>query len=326
MSVYIVKRDTKKGRRWHVRYQEGRYAPVVFLGSFDTERRAKLRMERAKDEVAQGRKPTRYAIEAEADTATLAEAGAAWLETLNDIADGTRRYYTRSVNTLPDELATKNPHAVTYVDVQAWVKQLSKRYARGTIDRELTVLRMLLDNAGVRDNPASDKRVRLPRKQQKIHRLPSRSELATLRRILHTREGLLLLLEHTGLRIHEAAALRWEDIDYERDRLFVAKSKTPAGRRFVERLDGDPPYPDRKGAEASALVFSSPGAMSLSNVLREAHAKKGAPLYSAHDFRHLHASRLLHHRILSPAEIAARLGHASPAITLSIYSHVVPPD
>lgn len=40
-----------------------------------------------------------------------------------------------------------------------------------------------------------------------------------------------------------------------------------------------------------------------------------------HDFRHSHASYLIHHGVPVTA-IAARLGHSSPKITLDVYSHV----
>jgi integrase len=45
-----------------------------------------------------------------------------------------------------------------------------------------------------------------------------------------------------------------------------------------------------------------------------------------HRLRHLHASRLMHQGRLSPAEIAVRLGHASPQTTLARYTWIVPPD
>jgi integrase len=47
---------------------------------------------------------------------------------------------------------------------------------------------------------------------------------------------------------------------------------------------------------------------------------------SSHEFRHLAASRWLHEGVLSPAEIAARLGHTTPAVLMMTYAHVLPPS
>ncbi len=41
------------------------------------------------------------------------------------------------------------------------------------------------------------------------------------------------LLRYTGLRVSEACALRWGDVDLDAQRLTVRESKTPAGRRTI---------------------------------------------------------------------------------------------
>jgi integrase len=49
----------------------------------------------------------------------------------------------------------------------------------------------------------------------------------------------------------------------------------------------------------------------------------GVPAIRFHDLRHTHATLLLKAGV--PVHVVAqRLGHASPALTLSIYSHVLP--
>lgn len=44
---------------------------------------------------------------------------------------------------------------------------------------------------------------------------------------------IIYLLRYTGLRVSEACALRWTDIDLDAQRLTVRESKTPAGRRTI---------------------------------------------------------------------------------------------
>lgn len=340
MSVYIVRRETKKGPRWYVRAEITRKSPAdapgtvnvqhatLHLGTFDTERRAKMRKEVAKDEIALGREPQRYAQEAApVKTRTLREVGEEWIATRHDLKEVTRKPYVRMIRTWPDEIADLDVTAITHQDVQAWVTVMARRLKRGSIARELVVLKLVLDYADVPDNAARNRRVKMPTKQRRVYRLPTKAQLLEIRARLPRREALFDLLEHTGLRIHEAANLRWRDIDTARGRLLVEESKTAAGRRFVEHLPGTPPFPLKPaGVDPSRKVFEHPGPMTLTNVLRESHKRHGTFLMSAHELRHLHASRLLHEQILSPAQIAARLGHTDPGITLRTYTHVVPPD
>lgn len=47
----------------------------------------------------------------------------------------------------------------------------------------------------------------------------------------------------------------------------------------------------------------------------------GVPIIRIHDLRHSHASYLINNNVPILA-ISRRLGHASPAITLNVYSHL----
>lgn len=326
MSVYIVERETKtKGKRFHVRYEQGRDDPIIHLGVFATEEDAIIRRNEAIAVVARGEVPYRKRIERKPPRQTMREAGDAWIETLHDLAPRTIKNYRRTILTLPAWLAGMHPQDVTHRDVQRFVDEMKPRFARTTIERELVAMLSVLDYAGV-PNPSSGRKLRLPRKQRKPFRLPSREDIAALHAALPDRVELLVFLEHTGLRIGEAAMLRWGDFDAKRGRFLVQDAKTAAGRRWVEHLPGAPVFPDPpEDADAHGVAFS-PSPLSLTAAIWHAHKRGACPLYSAHDFRHLHASRLLHDGVLSPAQIAARLGHADPGVTLRVYSHVVPPE
>lgn len=327
VTVYIVKRETGKGARWHVRYQARRRSPIVHLGSFESETLAKLRRQAALEEVARGGTPSRALPAEPAPVLTVALAGQAWLVTLQDLAPNTVKGYRKAVRDLPDWLAGIEVEGMTRAHVQAYALELGERFKRSTTAKELGVLRRLLDHAGAEPNPAADRRIRLPRAERHVYRLPTRAQLAAMHEAMPSRSALMLLLEHTGLRIEEATALRWRDVDHARGRLLVADSKTPSGVRFVERLPGSPPFPVApRNVDPADRVFRSPSPASLTGILSVSHKRHKTFLMSAHEFRHLHASRLLHDGILSPAQIAARLGHASPLITLGTYAHLVPPS
>lgn len=335
MSVIIVKRrispDPRTGRerfRWHVRYQAHRRSPIVHLGSFESETLAKLRRQSALEDVARGRAPSRDAPPQPVAALTIREANDALYATLQDLAPRTLKVYRQAFANQPRWLAETPVDAVSVHDVQRYALELGARFKRSTTSKEIGVLRRVLDHAGVDPNPAASRRVRLPRAQRRVYRLPTRAQLEAMRAVMPARAELMLLLEHTGLRIGEAAALRWQDIDHERRRLLVTgEVKTPASRRWVEHLPGCPPFPTPPpGAEPGDRVFRAPSPESLTGMIRVAHLRHGTFLMSAHEFRHLHASRLLHDGTLSPAQIAARLGHATPTITLNTYTHVVPPS
>jgi len=165
---------------------------------------------------------------------------------------------------------------------------------------------------------------------------------------------LWLVLAMTGLRRGEALALRWTDLDLERARLSVRRSlvpingtvevhepKTSRGRRLValdpftvsavrawscrqkeERLEWGPAWTD------SGLVFTRTDGKLLhpervSKAFRTAVKKTGLPQIHLHDLRHTHATLALEAGV-HPKVVSDRLGHATVAITLDIYSHAIP--
>ena len=165
---------------------------------------------------------------------------------------------------------------------------------------------------------------------------------------------LWLTLAMTGMRRGEALALRWTDVDLERARLSVRRSlvpingtvevhepKTSRGRRLValdpftvsvlrawsrrqkeERLEWGPAWTD------SGLLFTRADGKLIhpervSKAFRAAVKKTGLPQIHLHDLRHTHATLALEAGV-HPKVVSDRLGHATVAITLDIYSHAIP--
>lgn len=154
----------------------------------------------------------------------------------------------------------------------------------------------------------------------------------------------VLIAATTGMRRGEILALRWRDIDLDAGVLRVARSlqqistglefkepKSARGRRNISlakatvsalqahkaahdtapdglvvcREDGTPWPPDQLSVEFH--VFTRRNGFSI----------------RFHDLRHTHASNLLRDGV--PVNVVSqRLGHAEPAITLNVYSHVLP--
>lgn len=161
------------------------------------------------------------------------------------------------------------------------------------------------------------------------------------------------LLATTGMRRGEVLGLRWSDADLERHSISVSRAlvivaykpqlsdvKTGHGRRTI---DLEPKtvgvlraWKKRQMEEhmlanvrpKSDYIFAHPDGSwinpdYLSQVFDRRVARSGLPAIRLHDLRHTHASILLKQGV--PLKVVSeRLGHASPAFTLSVYQHLLP--
>jgi integrase len=172
-----------------------------------------------------------------------------------------------------------------------------------------------------------------------------------------------LLAAYTGARRGELLNLRWRDVDFDSAEIritgsvaFIAGERiegtTKSGRsrtvsldaetvrilrahrakQNAERLElgeawrggsesyvltawGEPIHPDTVSSLMSTLIQRH-------NAPKEGVQPEPLPHARLHDLRHVHATILLLAGV--PVHVvAARLGHADPSITLSVYAHVV---
>lgn len=153
------------------------------------------------------------------------------------------------------------------------------------------------------------------------------------------------LLLSTGLRVGEAMALSWSDIDFKNKFVSVSKTlvqqinkiqdspKTKESNRTVF-LDDDTIHflkewkrnqNDGSISLHDSLVFSYHQKMRSYECERQRllkHFKKaGVSNIGFHGFRHTHASLLMNNDV-NPKEIQHRLGHADYSITMNTYSHL----
>ena len=160
---------------------------------------------------------------------------------------------------------------------------------------------------------------------------------------------LVRLLAFSGLRINEALALEWSDIDFNSCTLSVNKtlsraekgfkSSTPKTKASVRTIPLDTKTMQVLKAwrtihkemlfmngKRSELLFSNylGVVISYTNHWRQVETrlnKTGVTPLSFHAFRHTHAS-LLFASGVSMKEAQARLGHSSIQMTMDIYTHV----
>jgi integrase len=166
--------------------------------------------------------------------------------------------------------------------------------------------------------------------------------------------ALWLLVATTGMRRAELAGLRWIDIDLAAARLsprrprvvvnYVVHESEPKTRMGKRSLALDPAtlaalqeHKARQEQERaqvgpawmdSGLVFTRPDGSPIhpdliTDWFRRLARNAGLPAIRLHDVRHSYATAALAAGI--PAKvISERLGHATIAITLDVYSHVIP--
>ena len=162
----------------------------------------------------------------------------------------------------------------------------------------------------------------------------------------------------TGMRRGELCALRWQDVDLDAGGLRVERSleqtrvgglcfkapKTARGRRTISlspsvvaelRAHWKAQQEQRLAlglgrAAPEGLVFPTYEGKprqpdGLSKEFSETMREIGLPHVTLHTLRHTHASQLITSG-MDILTVSRRLGHSSPAITLTVYGHLLSPE
>lgn len=176
----------------------------------------------------------------------------------------------------------------------------------------------------------------------------------------HRLEALFILALATGMRRGELLALKWQDLDLERGTLQVrriltripsklpgkgfeeAEPKTDKGRRSIvlppftvealkghqlrqleAKLKAGPAWQDHDYVFCTSIGTHLNPTRDVLDVFKSLLGKAGLPDIRFHDLRHSSATMLLGMKI-HPKVVQEILGHSQIAITLDIYSHVLP--
>lgn len=207
-------------------------------------------------------------------------------------------------------------------------------------------------------NPASAKAVKPPRVSRKEMECWTADELE---RFLLAAQGndfyaAFRLAAFTGMRRGEIAALRWGDIDFATNRVYVQRSRAVFTEQGKQRLvDGTPKsdrprvisidaetadilsqhrleqarrwYPNEcTGPQHDVFLTWRGGKLNPQTLgyefLKLIRELPGQPRISFHGLRHTHATLLLKQGV-HPKVVQERLGHANISITMDTYSHVI---
>lgn len=234
--------------------------------------------------------------------------------------------------------------------VQAWSDELAASYSHTTVGRCVGILSGICATAVgdglMAHNPCE--RVRLPKKQPSDRHYLTPEQLLALAAASGTRAPIILVLGLCGLRYGELRALRVQDVDFDRNRITVARSATKAGTVTVEKStkgnrvrtvamptlvcdalrrqtegkrDDDLVFDDGHGGYIAYQCASGSGRGWFKRALQQA----GLEPMSVHDLRHTAASIAIH----SGAHVKAvqrMLGHKSAAMTLDTYADLFDND
>ena len=234
---------------------------------------------------------------------------------------------------------------ITPKDINRYMKQLPKTYARKTCTTRLNILNMIFKFSVVEElcenNPCEY--VTVPKGHgAKKRRAPTEEEIKKINSSLgvmyhHLDVGLLaIFFFYTGLRKGEALALQYKDIDREAAQINVNKSvyyinndpsikkpKTEAGERKVI-------VPDYllkllpNGKPSHYLFGETPEKLMRQHFFEKAWArwqKETGLTLTAHQLRHGHAT-LMHDAGIDVKDAQAQLGHSDISTTQNIYTEV----
>jgi integrase len=295
-SAWIISRETKDGgKRYRVKFRPGgREAAVRYAGSFRTMREARIRRDAIAGDLAALRMPELYLVGPDR-LPTLAELAERWRASLADL--------------------------VAELHAAGLKKQ--------TLRKTLSVGAMVFDHARIDPNPWRDRlTVKLPREERRELHPPTAAHVEAVVRLLPKQYRLpALVLDATGMRIGEAEALTWGDVDEPRQRWRVSGAVAKTGRarwvpvpdvifeavtRLVAREDRVPERP----------VFQGFGGDRFRTAITRACTAAGVPAFSPHDLRHRRVS-LLHLGGMPWARMGELVGHDDLVTTARTYTHVV---
>lgn len=258
---------------------------------------------------------------------------------------------------------------INRLEYQKWINVLRENYSAGTVRRIHSIVSCAIDDAVhefqlLRQNPL--KKISIPKEIEKDERIAyfSREQLDVFlnqvkpvknSKYQHSMQYLALftLMARSGIRIGEALALQWDDLDSTNHLLTISKTlvyplnsepyistpKTKSSRRTIKldtvtmqlleehrtnQQEVIQMYPYYKATKDNIIFHQHDGRWLRTNVVRDYFKtvckRAGLSVLSPHALRHSHAVHLLEAGA-NIKYVSERLGHASVKITADTYLH-----
>ena len=350
----VLERHGKQGTTYGLRFRAYGKRHYLTLSAGTTQTQAETELENVLADVRRGlwQPPVAAPVaETPREVPTLHEFASAWHARRQGIVKARTSEWERWALSghLLAHFATRRVSEIDGAAVRAYVaaKQAEGVLSARSINSTLRVLSLVLAEA-VEDellpvNPVT--RARLLRAKKPARGWLEPDELADLLdACTEQSRALVAVMALAGLRVSEAAALRWRSVDLAAARLTVEASKTDAGRRVIGDLNpelvellkvhrmrshftgpDDVVFATSTGREKARSSIARQVLRPALDRANEARTKAGRPPIrraSAHDLRRTFCS-LAFAAGASPAAVMQALGHTSAALSLEVYSKVV---
>ncbi len=247
-----------------------------------------------------------------------------------------RAMYNYALQIFGDEIITD----ITARDVSMYLHTLAaKGYSQKSVSTYKSILNQIFKYAiisgDVKSNPSVE--VSLPKNLPKKKRnIPNTEEIRVVSTLTEGFGFLGFFLLYTGLRVSEALALTYEDIDFDKRLITVDKkivydgnnpilrheTKTEAGTRKVILLDV---LYDKLPKQKKGLIFAnSDGKYYTAKQLRcgwEKVKRENNLSITLHQLRHAYATMLFEAGI-NEKDAQELMGHSTITLTREIYTHI----
>ncbi len=305
----------------------GRAYPIQHGGSFPRERDAKARRDIIVGELAGGRNPAdalRSLLETPQIT-TVARVRDEYLASRRKDPNTLKSKRT-ALKKFCERFGDRDPHGLTARDVIGWITELEGGYKASTINLYALEGRLLLDFAKVAENPFRDANVELPKQvRDEPNPMPADHYLAALDTLGKKWRLAIVTIEQGGLREGEAVHLRWADVDAANSKLRLPRSATKRDKNrwvtlpawLMVAIEATCPLEDRV---PERRVFQGLTEASLYQAWVRACRNAKVPHYTVHDLRDRRGTIWHHEDKLVARELAERLGHSDPWMSLNVYA------
>lgn len=224
---------------------------------------------------------------------------------------------------------------------ERWLTERGQHLAPMTMNRELEIMRSIFGYAMklglLLKNPAEDLK-RRKAKQAEIQ-IPSREQFRALIETIRKSDGredsqrkakagadLVELLAYSGCRIAEAIALRWRDVNFEKNTLMVSGGETGTKNheaRVIPMTSALQSHLKKLKAESQPTDDQPISHIASAKKCLETACKRlSYPKYSHHDFRHFFATTCIEAGVDIPT-VSRWLGHKDGgALAMRVYGHL----
>lgn len=173
--------------------------------------------------------------------------------------------------------------------------------------------------------------LKLPKVRNRERRVPKDEDIAKIMGVLNRKEDLVafLLLIDCGLRIHELATIKVQNINFEDASIlingkggktrtvYLSETTVEHLRAYIKALDGEYLFPSNRADARSPNRNRTYFERRLRGLCRQARIERITP----HQLRHYFATYTLS-RGGDVKAVSEMLGHADVTVTLKIYHHV----